>query len=136
LTILTIGLFLHRRALVEPRAHCGFSDTVLTAIPHCKEKACTNFGNVYTDCVDPIHYSKVHNMKITALHFDHMRAAIAPLDTSDARARYRAAALSDARYAWDLARAAGLIRFFCDSLYSYCDDTHINTALRRIVAPL
>jgi len=73
-------------------------------------------------------------MKILPSHLAHMRAAIAPLDTIERRAAY--AGLSDKRYQWDLSYAAGLTRFFCDTLYSYCDDTHIQTALRNIVAPL
>ena len=75
-------------------------------------------------------------MKIIPAHLAHMRAAIAPLDTAERRAAYTAAKLNDTRYQWDLSYAAGLTRFFCDSLYPYCDDTHIRTALRSIVAPL
>lgn len=42
----------------------------------------------------------------------------------------------DKRYRWDLHYAAGLTRFVCDNLYSYVNDTHIDTALRRIVGEL
>ena len=75
-------------------------------------------------------------MKITPEHFETMRAAIAPLDTEEHRAQYKSAGLSDKRYRWDLSYAANLTRFFCDTVYKYADDSHIDTALRRIVAPL
>lgn len=37
------------------------------------------------------------------------------------------------RYRWDLAHAAGLTPWFCAVLYSYLNDTHIDTALRHIM---
>ena len=36
------------------------------------------------------------------------------------------------RFNLDLFYAAGLTRFACDTLYKYLDDTHIETALKRI----
>ena len=65
-----------------------------------------------------------------------MRAAIAPHDTPEARASYRAAGLSDRRFRWDLSYRARLTPWICANVYSYADDTHIDTALRAIVAPL
>lgn len=76
-------------------------------------------------------------MKILPAHLEYMRAAIAPHDTPEARAAYRAAGLSDKRYRWDLSyRAEGLTPWICANVYSYADDAHIDTALRAIVAPL
>jgi hypothetical protein len=45
--------------------------------------------------------------------------------------------LTDKRWRWDLlwrAKRVGYLpdRFIDDTLYGYCDDTHIDTALRRI----
>lgn len=83
-------------------------------------------------------------MKIKPEHFEHMRTAIAPLDTAYWRERYAAGDFQRAdrckdvnkRYRWDLFSAAGLARYACDTLYSYLDDAHIDTALRAIVKPL
>ena len=75
-------------------------------------------------------------MKIKPEHYEHMRAAIAPSDTARLRDEYRALALSSKRYRWDLTYAAKLSPWICDNLYAYLDDTHIDTALRRIVADL
>ncbi len=42
------------------------------------------------------------------------------------------------RFRWDAFTAAringGSARWLCDNVYSYADDTHIDTALRRAVA--
>lgn len=75
-------------------------------------------------------------MKIHGDHLAHLRATIEPLDTKERRAAYVAAGLSDKRYRWDLTYAAGLTPWICDTLYPYCNDDHIDTALRRIVPPL
>ena len=64
---------------------------------------------------------------------------VAPLDTTERRDWYRANRVTlrakdlDMRYRWDLLRAS---RFPTTSLYSYLDDTHIDTALRAIVRSL
>lgn len=83
-------------------------------------------------------------MKITPAHLAYMREAITPLDTADARAAYAAGNYPradvtrdpDKRYRWDLFRAARLSAWLCDEVYPYADDTHVDTALRAIVAPL
>ena len=75
-------------------------------------------------------------MKINAEHFAHLAAMVNPLDTPEKRAQYKMQGLTDKRYRWDLAYMAGCTRFICDSLYSYLDDSHIDTALRSIVKPL
>lgn len=82
-------------------------------------------------------------MKITKEHFEHMRGAIVEtcirIGVNKLRAHRAALDTLDTvkdpakRYRWDLARASGLMPFFCDSIYPYADDTHIDTALRRIV---
>lgn len=42
----------------------------------------------------------------------------------------------DKRFRWDLSRAAVGARWICDEVYSYANDDHIDTALRRIVGGL
>lgn len=75
-------------------------------------------------------------MKMQTAHFDHIAEKIAALDTPALRAAYRDAGLSLKRYQWDITRQVGLIPFVCDTLYSYLDDSHIQTALNRIVPSL
>ena len=75
-------------------------------------------------------------MKIQASHYEHLAAAVAPLDTAERRAGYVAAGLSDKRYHWDLTYAASLTPWICSTLYPYLNDDHIDTALRRIIPPL
>ena len=83
-------------------------------------------------------------MKIKQEHLEHLRAAIVPLDTEALRQRYlagdfpKSARVGDLylRYRWDLLHMAGLTPYVCKNLYSYLDDSHIDTALRSIVKPL
>lgn len=75
-------------------------------------------------------------MKMQPTHFAHMREALAKHDTDFYRSRYAAAGLSTRRYQWDLVRHAGLMTWLCDTLYSYLNDDHIQTALNKIVKPL
>jgi len=84
-------------------------------------------------------------MKVTPEHLAMIREAVAPLDTEDTRARYRAgefpraAAVQDLnkRYRWDVLHASssrnGLIRTLYAAGYN---DAHIYTALRAVVADL
>lgn len=71
-------------------------------------------------------------MKITPEHYEVMREAIEPLINETERKSYEAAGLSQKRYRWDLWRKAGLLKFTVGELYQYLDDTHIDTALRKI----
>lgn len=75
-------------------------------------------------------------MKIKPEHYEHMRAAIAPIDTNETRAAYIAAGRNTTQYQWDLLCAAKLMPWLCDTLYPYLNDSHIQTALNKIVAPL
>ena len=75
-------------------------------------------------------------MKMQHQHIEHIRAAVAKLDTDFHRSRYAAAGLTTKRYQWDLIRAAGLMPWLCDTLYAYLNDTHIQTALNRVIKPL
>lgn len=75
-------------------------------------------------------------LKITPEHVAHIAAAIAPFDTDDRRAEYKAAGFSDTRYAFDLLYLAKLSPWLCNTIYRYADDSHIGSALRSIVRPL
>ena len=82
-------------------------------------------------------------MKIPKDVVEAMREAISPLDTEDARERYRSGNFPrantvknlDERYRWDLLWAS---RFDVTELYDQfsANSTHIDTALRSIVKPL
>lgn len=86
--------------------------------------------------------------KITAEHFAYLREKITPLDTRERRQQYRDGAFPRAdvtqnvakRYRWDLLYlATGTdhappMKWVCDNLYPYLDDTHIDTALRHILS--
>jgi hypothetical protein len=80
-------------------------------------------------------------MKITKAHYRHMLAACRPLAAKIATHRdyvRRSGNYNDLekRVRWDLFSAAGLSSYACDTLYSYANDTHIDTALRSIVREL
>ena len=78
-------------------------------------------------------------MKILPEHYKHMESAIAsiagqiPFIVKSVRTdgKYKD---FDKRVRWDIWYHAGLTKFACDVLYQYCDDTHIDTALRKIVS--
>ena len=70
-------------------------------------------------------------------HFERLREAIEPLDNEERRAFFKEKPkITDKAYRWTLLTIAGLTRFVCDELYKYLDDTHIDTALRKIIKPL
>ena len=73
-------------------------------------------------------------MKITKTDYATLQAVIAPFDTPERRAQYKANGISAKRYRWDITYAAGLTPFICDVLYKYLNDDNIDTALRNIVA--
>lgn len=75
-------------------------------------------------------------MKIKPEHLQTLVDNITHFDTNELRCQYRAQGLSDKRYRWDLAYMSNSTRFICDVLYVYMDDTHIDTALRKIVKSL
>lgn len=85
-------------------------------------------------------------MKITPATLVEMRTAIEPLDIADVRNAYRTGQYPraevtkdvDRRYRWDLLHAALGSAWICDRLYGDegANDTHVDTALRAIVAPL
>jgi len=46
--------------------------------------------------------------------------------------QYKDNGLTAMRFRWDLTYAAKLTPWICDNLYSYLNDNHIDTALRKI----
>jgi hypothetical protein len=75
-------------------------------------------------------------MKMITEHFEYLKQAVEGLDTENTRARYIASGLTTKRYQWDIVREANLTPWVCKVLYVYLDDTHIQTALDRVIPPL
>lgn len=76
-------------------------------------------------------------MKITPQDFDKLKGFIEPVMMRLPVAEYRTAnpQFSDKRVRWDYFHGAGkdALRFLCDHLYTYMNDTHMDTALKAIV---
>lgn len=77
-------------------------------------------------------------MKIKPEHYVHLKTEMRR--NADKIPAHRVALSNDARVKdvekrlrWDLLYSANLSPWICDNLYSYMDDTHIDTALRQIV---
>ena len=75
-------------------------------------------------------------MKMTPEHFEYLKNAITPYDTSTLRAHYKEMNRTDERYRWDLTYIARLSDWISDEVYKYLNDEHIDTALKLIVKPL
>ena len=80
-------------------------------------------------------------MKMTDLHFDLLTKMIrdhAPENINDYVEQARTHELSEKRIRWDLLwnvpHATRVVWF--DAIYQYCDDTHIDTALKAVVKKL
>lgn len=77
-------------------------------------------------------------MKIRKEHLETMKAAIAPLaplfpaHVEAIKAEGKSNDVAK-RLRWDAARAANLIPFFCNTVYLYANDDHIDTALRFVM---
>jgi len=67
-------------------------------------------------------------MKIKPEHLEHMRTTMQPI----MEAIPQPEGMSGKMYRWGVARRAGLVTYMCDTLYSYLNDDHIDTALRHI----
>jgi hypothetical protein len=76
-------------------------------------------------------------MKIKPEDYATLRAMIEPVMARVSVAQYRAVhpEFSDKRIRWDYFHAAGqpALRFLCDTLYLYMNDSHMDTALKAIV---
>ena len=75
-------------------------------------------------------------MKIKPEHYQTLKTAATAMIKAHPNVRdsYREAGYSDKRYRWDLLHASVGSTWVCRELYPYLDDTHIDTALRRILA--
>jgi hypothetical protein len=77
-------------------------------------------------------------MLISTTHYNHINQII--LDylksightPSSWTEQYLNASLSQKRARWDATYESKLTKYICDELYSYMNDTHIDTALRKI----
>lgn len=81
-------------------------------------------------------------MKIKTEHYKEMLNVLSKVD-KDAVRKHKEALKQDARvkdiekrFRWDLLYAAKLSPWICDNLYSYLDDSHIDTALKSIIKEL
>jgi hypothetical protein len=77
-------------------------------------------------------------MKMTVEHYNHIKSAIMP--NKEKIKAHRQFIVNEGkakdvekRLRWDLTYYANLSGWICDNLYSYLDDTHVDTALRQIV---
>lgn len=81
-------------------------------------------------------------MKIQPEHYAYIRDALAALGaetvntTREFIAQEGKAKNPEMRLRWDLSYRANLSRWFCDNVYSYANDDHIDTALRAIMREL
>ena len=71
-------------------------------------------------------------MKIRPEHYIVLRDAIRAIPNTQREAILTDVQRSPKRRRWDLLWASGTLRFVCDTLYSYVNDDHIDTALRAI----
>lgn len=72
-------------------------------------------------------------MKVNKHDYDALRVAVLSKHSKDIQHNYREQGLSDKRYRWDLLWAS---KFNFGAMYDYCNDTHIDTALRKIIRGL
>lgn len=82
-------------------------------------------------------------MKIKPEHYEHLKQAIVPLlekgktDERYTEAYYVTHGIGKdhaKRFRWDaLYSIPGMSKWICDTLYQYIDDTHIDSALKKIV---
>ena len=79
-------------------------------------------------------------MKMTQEHYDYMKQAIGNINIDAVKRSImesgRVPKDYDKRLRFDCMYAAGLTKWVCDNLYSYMDDSHINTALKSIMKEL
>ena len=73
-------------------------------------------------------------MKIKPEHYDTIREAVntAKAEYPSITAQYEAGEISAKRYRWDLCYAGRLTPWLCENVYPYANDSHIDTALRRV----
>ena len=81
-------------------------------------------------------------MKIKQEHYNHIKNAIMNCGTTINEQRLNILNSGKQpkdfykRLRWDMSYLANLTPYICANLYSYLDDTHIDTALRAIIKEL
>ena len=70
-------------------------------------------------------------MKIKKEHFKELEEVINNIHISDWRKYYKEKGLSKERFIWDMFY---LSKFDCNILYDYLNDSHIQTALSKIIS--
>lgn len=72
-------------------------------------------------------------MKIKPEHYETLKENAIPFLNSYNFTLYREKGLSHKRFRWDACcYMPGMINFICETLYEYLDDTHIDSAFRKI----
>jgi hypothetical protein len=78
-------------------------------------------------------------VKITTEHYNYLRDAITAIPQENIDAHRRKLLTdervkdADKRLRWDLLYATVPSAWICDNLYSYLNDTHIDTAIKSII---
>ena len=77
-------------------------------------------------------------MKMSTEHYNYIKSEITKLPRDQVLAHKELCLGKDQpmRFRWDLLYAAKLSTWICDNLYSYLNDSHIDTALKSIVKEL
>lgn len=82
-------------------------------------------------------------MKIQPQHYDHMKAEIAKVWRKDKHDDHIKFVVNegkskdiDKRVRWDWSYYANLSPWISANVYTYADDTHVDTALRKIIQEL
>lgn len=78
-------------------------------------------------------------MKIKQDHYNHIKQAIDAIPEKLKQSHFESLKLDNRvkdinkRFRWDCFNYANLTQYACDTLYSYINDNHIDTALKSIV---
>ena len=82
-------------------------------------------------------------MKMTTTHYNDLKSRIALVWTTEKHDAQRLFISNegkskdvDKRLRWDWSYRAQVSRWVCDNLYSYLDDSHVDTALKQIMREL
>ena len=82
-------------------------------------------------------------MKITPEHYAHIKQQIANIWTVEKHIAHKQFIANEGkvkdiekRLRWDWSYYAKLSPFICDNIYTYADDTHVDTALKNIIKEL
>ena len=72
-------------------------------------------------------------MKIKQEHYDYIKKAMMSNSNAPLLQDYLKAGLTEKGWRWDwLYLTEGLSKWICDNIYTYANDDHLDTALRKI----